>query len=174
MRFITKVKILLASCRRVQAGNNFMLKARPESGALPLSAFFRISIMAAGVIIRVDFGARTLSRSVPIRGTLRVVYNVYTVVYTAYRSQWTRSKVMKARMVKWGNSLAVRIPKPIIEEARLKEGDFLEIEAGDGRIELRRPTKIPTLAQLVSQITPDNRYPEISTGPEVGKERVEW
>jgi antitoxin MazE len=81
---------------------------------------------------------------------------------------------MKAQMVKWGNSLAVRIPKPIIEEARLKEGDFLEIEAGDGKIELRRATKIPTLAQLVSQITQENRYSEISTGPEVGKERVEW
>jgi len=81
---------------------------------------------------------------------------------------------MKAQMVKWGNSLAVRIPKPIIEEARLKEGDFLEIEAGDGQIELRRATKIPTLAQLISQITQENRYPEISTGPEAGKERVEW
>ena len=81
---------------------------------------------------------------------------------------------MKAQMVKWGNSLAVRIPKPIIQEARLKEGDLLEIEAGEGQIELRRATKIPTLAHLVSQITPDNRYPEISTGPEVGKERVEW
>jgi antitoxin MazE len=81
---------------------------------------------------------------------------------------------MKAQMVKWGNSLAVRIPKPIIEEARLKEGDLLEIEAGDGQIELRRATKVPTLAQLVSQMTPDNRYPEISTGPEAGKERVEW
>ena len=81
---------------------------------------------------------------------------------------------MKAQMVKWGNSLAVRIPKPIIEEARLKEGDFLEIEARDGQVGLRRATKIPTLAQLVSQITPDNRYSEISTGPEVGKERIEW
>jgi antitoxin component of MazEF toxin-antitoxin module len=68
----------------------------------------------------------------------------------------------------------VRIPKPILEEARLKEGDLLEIKAGEGQIELRRVTKVPTLAQLVSQITPDNRYPEISTGPEVGKERVEW
>jgi antitoxin MazE len=81
---------------------------------------------------------------------------------------------MKAQMVKWGNSLAVRIPKPILEKARLKEGDFLEIESDEGQIELRRATKIPTLAQLVSQISPDNRYPEISTGPEVGKERVEW
>jgi antitoxin MazE len=81
---------------------------------------------------------------------------------------------MKAQMAKWGNSLAVRIPKPILEKARLKEGDFLEIEAGEGQIELRRVTEIPTLAQLVSQITPDNRYAEISAGPEVGKEEVEW
>ena len=81
---------------------------------------------------------------------------------------------MKTQMVKWGNSLAVRIPKPVVEEARLKEGDSLEIEAAEGRVELRRATKIPTLAQLVSQITPENRYAEISTGAEVGKEVIEW
>jgi antitoxin MazE len=82
---------------------------------------------------------------------------------------------MKAQMVKWGNSLAVRIPKPIAEAARLKEGDSLEIDAAaEGHIELRRVSKIPTLAQLVSQITPENRYAEISSGPEVGKEAVEW
>ncbi|MGD0414356.1 MAG: AbrB/MazE/SpoVT family DNA-binding domain-containing protein [Terriglobales bacterium] len=81
---------------------------------------------------------------------------------------------MKTQMVKWGNSLAVRIPKPVVEEARLKEGDSLEIEAAEGRVELRRATKIPTLAQLVSRITPENRYAEISTGAEVGKEVVEW
>jgi antitoxin MazE len=81
---------------------------------------------------------------------------------------------MKTQMVKWGNSLAVRIPKPVVEEARLKEGDSLEIEAAEGRVELRRATKIPTLAQLVSRITPENRYAETSTGAEVGKEVVEW
>ena len=81
---------------------------------------------------------------------------------------------MKAQMVKWGNSLAVRIPKPVAEEARLKEGDSLEIEAVEGRVELRRASKIPTLASLVSQITPENRYAEIATGAEVGKEVVEW
>jgi len=82
---------------------------------------------------------------------------------------------MKAQMVKWGNSLAVRIPKPIVQEAKLKEGDSLEIEAAaDGHVELRRATKIPTLSQLVSRITPENRYSEVSTGAEVGKEVVEW
>jgi antitoxin MazE len=81
---------------------------------------------------------------------------------------------MKTQMVKWGNSLAVRIPKAAVEEAKLREGDSLEIEANEGRVELRRATKVPTLIQLVSQITPENRYSEISAGAEVGKEIVEW
>ena len=81
---------------------------------------------------------------------------------------------MKAQMVKWGNSLAVRIPKPVAEEAKLKEGDALEIEAVEGRVELRRASKVPTLASLVAQITPENRYAEVATGAEVGKEAVEW
>jgi len=82
---------------------------------------------------------------------------------------------MKAQMVKWGNSLAIRIPKPVARQARLKEGDSLEVEASaEGRIELRRSTRVPTLAQLVAQITPDNRYEEISMASEVGKEAIEW
>lgn len=81
---------------------------------------------------------------------------------------------MKAEMVKWGNSLAVRIPKVVAEVAKLKEGDSLEVEAVEGRVELRRASRMPTLAKLVSQITPENRYGEIATGAEVGREAVEW
>jgi antitoxin MazE len=82
---------------------------------------------------------------------------------------------MTTQMVKWGNSLAIRIPKPVVEEAMMKEGDVLEIEVvAPGRVEVRRASKIPTLAQLVSQITPENRYAEIAVGAEVGKEVVEW
>jgi antitoxin MazE len=82
---------------------------------------------------------------------------------------------MNTQMVKWGNSLAIRIPKVVVEEAMLKEGDALEIEVvAQGRVEVRRASKIPTLAQLVSQITPENRYAEIAVGVEVGKEVVEW
>ena len=78
-------------------------------------------------------------------------------------------------MLKWGNSLAVRIPKPIADEAKLKAGDSLEIEVpAEGTVRLLRVGKVPTLAQLVSQITPENRYDEIPTGHEVGKETVEW
>jgi antitoxin MazE len=82
---------------------------------------------------------------------------------------------MKTRIFKWGNSFAVRIPKLLVEQAKLKEGESLEIEvSSEGRLELRRVSKTPTLAKLISQITPENRYNEVSTGKEVGKEVVEW
>lgn len=82
---------------------------------------------------------------------------------------------MRAQMLKWGNSLAVRIPKHIAEEANLKAGDSLEIEVGtEGAVRLHRAGRVPTLAQLVSRMTPENRYEEILAGPEVGKEAVEW
>lgn len=100
------------------------------------------------------------------------IYKIDTLRYTLYHE--TRLS-MKSQMVKWGNSLAVRIPKAVVQKARLKEGDSLEVEAAaEGHVELRRPAKVPTLAQLVSQITAENRYSEISTGAEVAKEVVEW
>jgi len=78
-------------------------------------------------------------------------------------------------MLKWGNSLAVRIPKTIAEEAKLREGDSLELEVpAEGTLRLNRVGKVPSLAKLVSQITPENRYAEVSTGREVGKEKIEW
>jgi len=79
-----------------------------------------------------------------------------------------------AQIVKWGNSLAVRIPKPLAQEARLREGDSVVIEAAEGGIQLRRKEKMPTLRQLVAQITEDNRYGETLTGKALGREDVEW
>jgi len=80
----------------------------------------------------------------------------------------------KAQMAKWGNSLAVRIPKDVAQEAHLKEGDAVVIKAAKGRIELRRADRIPTLEELVAQITPENRHPETDWGPDVGREKIEW
>jgi antitoxin MazE len=79
-----------------------------------------------------------------------------------------------SQIVKWGNSLAVRIPKPVAEQAGVREGDAIVIAAGAGEISLRRKQRTPTLKELVAQITPENRYGEISAGPERGKESVEW
>jgi len=80
-----------------------------------------------------------------------------------------------AQIVKWGNSLAVRIPKPVAEEAGVREGDPIVIEAKDGRIQVRRRRqKVPDLRELVAQITKENRYEEVKTGHARGKEHVEW
>ena len=80
----------------------------------------------------------------------------------------------ESQIVKWGNSLAVRIPKPLAEEAGVREGDSIVIEAADGLIHLRPKQRVPTLRELVAQITTENRYDEIEPDPERGKEHIEW
>ena len=82
---------------------------------------------------------------------------------------------MKARVTKWGNSLAVRIPKATARSAHFKEGDAVElIPSEDGRLEIRRISRMPTLTELVARITPENRHGEISLEKSIGKEVSRW
>ena len=37
------------------------------------------------------------------------------------------------RVAKWGNSLAIRLPAPVVECLELKEGDEIEIRVADAR-----------------------------------------
>ena len=80
----------------------------------------------------------------------------------------------KAQVVRWGNSLAVRIPKAVAEQVRLQEGDPILIEALDGHVELHPSERIPSLEQLVARITPENRHKETEWGRDRGKEIIEW
>ncbi|MFL6389618.1 MAG: AbrB/MazE/SpoVT family DNA-binding domain-containing protein [Terriglobales bacterium] len=65
----------------------------------------------------------------------------------------------KAQMVKWGNSLAVRIPKVVAEEAELNEGDELVIEVQSrGALAVKAARKPPTLDELIADITPQNLH----------------
>jgi len=77
---------------------------------------------------------------------------------------------IRSQLVKWGNSQAVRIPKTVIKQARLREGDELEIQVREGRITIESlPPKL-TLESLVAGITRKNRYPEQGWSEPVGKE----
>jgi antitoxin MazE len=80
----------------------------------------------------------------------------------------------RSRVVKWGNSLAVRIPKAVAAKARIQEGDAVLIDARKGIVEVRSAEKLPTFEELVAQITPENRYQETDWGPAAGKEIVGW
>jgi antitoxin MazE len=78
--------------------------------------------------------------------------------------------IAKAQLVKWGNSQAVRIPKSILEQANLREGEELEIRVGNGYIWLEPLSQQPTLEALVEKITPENRHGEQDWGKPVGNE----
>jgi antitoxin MazE len=77
----------------------------------------------------------------------------------------------KSRLAKWGNSLAVRLPRRIVETARLREGDALNLSVGKGGAVVMRPAhRKYRLEELVSGITPRNRHDETDWGAPVGKE----
>ncbi|HEV7570974.1 MAG TPA: AbrB/MazE/SpoVT family DNA-binding domain-containing protein [Thermoanaerobaculia bacterium] len=78
---------------------------------------------------------------------------------------------MKARIQKWGNSLALRIPKPFAEESNLREDSAVEISVRSGKlviVAIEEPQV--SLEELVAKITPENRHAEIETGTSVGNE----
>ena len=78
---------------------------------------------------------------------------------------------MKTRIQKWGNSLALRIPKSFAAESRLEQGMLVDVSLLDGKL-LVTPLRPPavTLEALLAGITPQNLHHEVDTGPAVGHE----
>ena len=73
---------------------------------------------------------------------------------------------MRARIQKWGNSLALRIPKSFATQAGLQRETSVELSLADGKLiitPLAQPK--PTLRQLLAKVTK-----EIDTGPTTGNE----
>ena len=80
---------------------------------------------------------------------------------------------MKTQIAKWGNSLAVRIPKAAAQAANLKAGDDLDLDVERaGSVTLRKKKRRPTLKELMRGMTRENRHPEMDSGDRVGNE--EW
>ena len=66
---------------------------------------------------------------------------------------------VKAQMAKWGNSLAVRIPKQVADRAAFQEGDVLVLEVEDeGQLAIKAEKRPPTINELVAKITPQNLH----------------
>ena len=78
---------------------------------------------------------------------------------------------MKTTAQKWGNSLAVRVPKSVATQVGLKPQDNLEIEVQDGNVVLKpHVRRTYRLDDLVKGITPQNRHSEVDMGTPVGRE----
>jgi antitoxin MazE len=78
---------------------------------------------------------------------------------------------MKTRVQKWGNSLALRIPKSFAIEAGLDQDAEVDVALVQGKL-IVTPLSAPafTLEQLLAGITNDNRHAEQNTGPAIGNE----
>jgi len=77
---------------------------------------------------------------------------------------------MKATIQKWGNSLAIRIPKNITKDTRVSEGSNIDIMIENGKIVLSPIKKEYSLKELLKNITIENIHSEISTGDQTGGE----
>ena len=78
---------------------------------------------------------------------------------------------MQVRVQKWGNSLAVRIPKPLAEDAEVKEGTILNLAVSEGKV-IAVPVKKKkfSLKQMLAQVTRKNLHAEVDSGSPVGRE----
>lgn len=77
---------------------------------------------------------------------------------------------MRTRIQKWGNSLAVRIPRGFAEEAHIEENTTVDLSVRAGKLTIVAVEPELTLESLVDAITDENRHDEIDMGPAVGKE----
>lgn len=75
------------------------------------------------------------------------------------------------QMAKWGNRLAVRIPKAVAEDAQLREGEAVTVSVtGEGSVVIKRGRRKYRLSQLVSRMSTKNRHDETNWGEPQGKE----
>jgi antitoxin MazE len=74
------------------------------------------------------------------------------------------------QIAKWGNSLALRLPKWVALEVRLDEGDTVDVSVKNGAIVISPSRPTYSLEQLVARITPRNRHEESDWGAPVGHE----
>ena len=78
---------------------------------------------------------------------------------------------METTIKKWGNSLAVRLPKHVVEKLKLREGSRVEVREQKKEVIISRAVKARlTLKEKIKLITPENSHQEIDWGPPRGKE----
>ena len=78
---------------------------------------------------------------------------------------------METRIKKWGNSLALRIPKALAKEAGLCYELPVELSLVEGKLVIAPIEQTePDLETLLAKVTEDNLHAEVDLGPAAGKE----
>lgn len=74
----------------------------------------------------------------------------------------------------WGNSAALRIPAPILEQAGMAVDQPLTLRAEKGRIIVECAQPSYDIDELVAAINPDNLPTVAAHSRTVGAEEIEW
>ena len=78
---------------------------------------------------------------------------------------------MQTQIKKWGNSLALRIPKLLALDASLKQNKLVDISFDKGSIIITPiDEKEYSLGKLLEGVSKNNLHGEFDTGTPVGKE----
>jgi antitoxin MazE len=80
---------------------------------------------------------------------------------------------MRTRIRKWGNSLALRIPKRIADELDLSADADVQVEVVDNKLQVTKAAArldAYDLDDLLAGVTQENRHDEVDWGPAVGLE----
>ena len=79
---------------------------------------------------------------------------------------------MRTKIVKWGNSLGLRIPKSFAEEIQVANGSTVDLTMESGHLVIRlTPVLEYSLDSLLDGITDENLHSEIDSGESVGGEQ---
>lgn len=80
---------------------------------------------------------------------------------------------MKIQVQKWGNSLALRIPKSFALETNIENGSTVDVAVQKGALVVK-PVKEENLSleEMLAQITDENLHTEIDFGKAEGEEKL--
>jgi len=78
---------------------------------------------------------------------------------------------MRAKIQKWGNSLALRIPKGYAQDANLENNSEVDIYLEDNQIVIKPVSREnKSLEELLAGVNEKNIHSEVETGSAEGKE----
>lgn len=76
----------------------------------------------------------------------------------------------QTRIQKWGNSLAIRIPKLFAQEVGLEQNSLVTVSIENGKLMLSPADPSYALEDLLADVTKGNLHKEVETGEAVGNE----
>jgi antitoxin MazE len=85
---------------------------------------------------------------------------------------------MKVKVSKWGNSLALRLPKAAVEAAGLTEGSEVDVTVEGRDLRVRQPVRriryrLADLVAEMDRLGPENQPETVAWGPDRGSEIID-